>query len=555
MIEFILIILCAGEEMSYTYSKNEARELTRTLSECEASLRTLAGLKSGAENEAVKLADEYYSNLVSCELEAMPIEELSKTKLGIRTTALREAGFENLAQLKSKSWISLSRLEGIGETSAQRITYAVGKISENIEDTLKIRFDPDNRSELSDALITALYKVKNSEAISAEAAEVSKESSSETAKLIRTARAAGGGLLSLFSSLDMAAANRALDRISEMLTGEYAESVNNLLERAERIKRPDTEVCWKDFISDSQTYYALLESLSSDSKKSALGKKFRRAAQLAIEKGLPEELAIEIESVELDLTGLKCTLRPYQLFGVQYILNQGAVLLGDEMGLGKTVQAIASMVCLRNSGGTHFMVVCPAGVLVNWSREIEKHSDLKPIEVHGKDCVDEIRRWQRYGGVAVTTYETISRFTLPEEFTYSMMIADEAHYVKNPEALRTRSLMVLRRKTGRVLFMTGTALENNVDEMSFLISCLQPDIAKDVQGSTALRKAVDFRMKVAPVYFRRTRDDVLDELPDKIENSVWCTLGNEERRIYNNSVKCRELIVHASGILEHFGYG
>lgn len=72
-----------------------------------------------------------------------------------------------------------------------------------------------------------------------------------------------------------------------------------------------------------------------------------------------------------------------QMFGVNYILHQRKVLLGDEMGLGKTIQAIATMVALRNQGETHFVVVCPASVLTNWCREIEKFCNIKAIKVHG----------------------------------------------------------------------------------------------------------------------------------------------------------------------------
>lgn len=71
--------------------------------------------------------------------------------------------------------------------------------------------------------------------------------------------------------------------------------------------------------------------------------------------------------------------------GVKYILHQKSVLLGDEMGLGKTVQSIATMVSLKNAGARLFLVVCPAAVIINWCREIEQHSKLKIIKIHGFD--------------------------------------------------------------------------------------------------------------------------------------------------------------------------
>ena len=83
--------------------------------------------------------------------------------------------------------------------------------------------------------------------------------------------------------------------------------------------------------------------------------------------GLPEDLAREIQDECLFPDGLLCSLRRYQEWGVKYILHQEKVLLGDEMGLGKTIQAIATMVSLKNTGATHFVVVCPASVLINWN--------------------------------------------------------------------------------------------------------------------------------------------------------------------------------------------
>ena len=88
--------------------------------------------------------------------------------------------------------------------------------------------------------------------------------------------------------------------------------------------------------------------------------------------GLSEELAREIQDQCFFLDGLLCTLRRYQEWGVKYILHQEKVLLGDEMALGKTIQAIATIVSLKNTGATHFIVICPASVVLNWCREVAK---------------------------------------------------------------------------------------------------------------------------------------------------------------------------------------
>ena len=252
--------------------------------------------------------------------------------------------------------------------------------------------------------------------------------------------------------------------------------------------------------------------------------------------GLPEEIAQDIGNQEYNGEGLKCELRRYQEWGVKYILHQGRVLLGDEMGLGKTVQAIASMVSLTNTGESHFLVVCPASVLTNWCREITKMSTLKAFKVHGSGRDNELNNWRRSGGVAVTTYETTASIDLPERFRISMLVVDEAHYIKNPSAARTKNVINISKRAERMLFMTGTALENRVDEMIALLRILKPEIAAKANSMASLSSAPQFRKAIAPVYYRRKREDVLTELPELIESREWCTLGRAEKEAYEQAV-------------------
>ena len=206
------------------------------------------------------------------------------------------------------------------------------------------------------------------------------------------------------------------------------------------------------------------------------------------------------------------------------------------MGLGKTVQAIAAMVSLRNEGATHFVVVCPASVLSNWCREINKHSDLSVIMVHGSSRSASVSKWIEEGGVAVTTYETTGAIELDDNFKYNYMVVDEAHYIKNRDAQRTVNVRKLCQKAEKILFMTGTAIENKVDEMISLIEVLNPDVATQIKRMAFMSSAPQFREAVAPVYYRRKREDVLTELPDKTETEEWCTLSGEEVQCYEDAV-------------------
>ena len=252
--------------------------------------------------------------------------------------------------------------------------------------------------------------------------------------------------------------------------------------------------------------------------------------------GLPEELAREVQEECFFPDGLLCELRRYQEWGVKYILHQGRVLLGDEMGLGKTVQAIAAMVSLKNTGATHFIVLCPASVIINWCREIQKFSKLRAIKIHGTGRASALKDWLKTGGVAVTTYETTAYFKMPDDFKYTMLVVDEAHYIKNPSANRSMNTKTIAEHAERLLFMTGTALENHVDEMVNLIRILQPNIAAQISGMEVLSSAPQFREKVAPVYYRRKREDVLTELPELLETEEWCQLGFTEKQEYENAI-------------------
>ena len=145
-----------------------------------------------------------------------------------------------------------------------------------------------------------------------------------------------------------------------------------MLSSLQSIYKQASKEAWDDFSKNSIPFFNVLEDINPG----FLGNDDSIY-------GLPENLAKEIEDECYFPDGLLCELRRYQEWGVKYILHQERVLLGDEMGLGKTVQAIATMVSLRNTGGTHFVVVCPASVIENWCREIRKHSLLTVTKVHG----------------------------------------------------------------------------------------------------------------------------------------------------------------------------
>ncbi len=119
-------------------------------------------------------------------------------------------------------------------------------------------------------------------------------------------------------------------------------------------------------------------------------------------------------------------------------MAQRKVLLGDEMGLGKTIQAIAALAHLAAEGQSHFMVVCPAGVPINWTREIEARSKLRVTPLHGPDRREAFADWSDRGGVGVTTFDALRAFPAPGGGELGMLVVDEAHYVKNRRRVAPR---------------------------------------------------------------------------------------------------------------------
>ncbi|MBQ7257633.1 MAG: DEAD/DEAH box helicase [Abditibacteriota bacterium] len=451
----------------------------------------------------------------------VPLEEINRGSLAVSLKNLRSAGYNNAYDIYHASKYDLSKVNGISSYSASQIKDLVVDMANRILEEASVRIDPDNRTSARTKLVRAVYILKNSREIFSKGQNLYETNHKDIISYSEDAKPATSWLLWTFSSKDRKQkAEEAIDYLSNLLNQGYEEKALSYLEAKEKLYKVKDEECWNDFVLNSATYYALLEEFTKDKVKKVT------------DDALPVDLVEAIEKTNLNLSKLKCTLRSYQNFGVKYILSQKAVLLGDEMGLGKTVEAIGAMAVLAAQGQSHFMVVCPASVLINWTREIAKHSDLIPIKIHGNDQ-EALNEWITDGGVAVTTYESISKWALPEGFTFSQLVVDEAHYVKNPQAKRTQSLLKIRKHTDRVLFMTGTPLENRVDEMCFLVRCLNTSVASEIENYKFLNRSKEFREKLAPVYLRRTREAVLKELPEKTEIKEWCQMNMDELKAYS----------------------
>ena len=516
--------------MARTISSSEARRLAedhkKLLSELIKADQTAQKYIGEILNAFQKAAGEEAFTL----LKEIPVDELNRDKRGIRIKALKDSGYLTIADIVPVSPYSLESIQGISHESARLIKQIAEQIASEASKGVKLKLSADKKTAACTRLVNALtvYQLRKINLdICRECLETYREPVEKALSEMKPLSSGIRWLLTSSTKKERAeAAASALSRWMESY-GVQAKEALFALDKI-RFARMTDEEAWRRFTADPIPVINLLEELDP---------RFLGTDDAVY--GLPEELAAEIQEEELFPDGLLCTLRRYQEWGVKYILHQGRVLLGDEMGLGKTIQAIAAMVSLKNTGASHFLVVCPASVLTNWCREISKMSRLSVIKVHGSSREAALEEWKRVGGVAVTTYETTGLFSFEKGFPLSMLVVDEAHYIKNPEAQRTQNVKRICRAAERLLFMTGTALENRVDEMVNLIRVLQPEIAEKVKGIEALASAPRFRELVAPVYYRRKREDVLTELPELIENQEWCTLGAEEEAAYEKAVLSR----------------
>lgn len=509
-----------------SFSSSDAKNISQQCQKIQEALNEIAKSDAIYRESIQQETNRYVATQVLKLMEKIPVEEVNRDKHGIRVKALRDSGYVTYADILTSSIYQLAAIRGISEDGARIIKRIVSEAADKASTTTKLRLSADNRTEDMTRLITAVSQYQQAKPLAEESNRLSQQYSNTIQNALEDIKVSTGTFRWLFASRQTKQnAIESYKLLEETLHGEYGQTAERLQSGSVAIEALAEDDTWDSFKKHPISYANTLEEIVPG----LLGNGDTVY-------GLPENLAKEVQEECFFPDGLLCDLRRYQEWGVKYILHQKKALLGDEMGLGKTIQAIATMVSLRNTGATHFIVICPASVIVNWCREIQKFSKLRVIAVHGLSRESALKDWQRTGGVAVTTYETTAYFKFPDNFTYSLLVVDEAHYIKNPSTNRSKNTKAIAEHAERLLFMTGTALENKVDEMINLIKLLQPSIAMQISGMKELSSAPQFKETVAPVYYRRRREDVLTELPELSEIKEWCQLSDSEERRYEETV-------------------
>lgn len=335
-------------------------------------------------------------------------------------------------------------------------------------------------------------------------------------------------------------ANRTFHRLNNgnviTLEDESIQAVNDLMEDL----NIDLKKIHENSITVDKSRAMYLNSLMDDSK---LAVKSRNAAFTELITGIKDVDPTKFKEPDK----FQSILRNYQKDGFRWLKTLEHYgfngILCDDMGLGKTLQVIALLEANKTQGKTS-IVITPATLILNWKDEIEKFTDnLKVICIQGtaKGRIDDIKTISDYD-VVLTSYDYIRRDSdYYQDFTFNYVILDEAQYIKNQ---KTKSAQEVKKIKGEHrLALTGTPIENSLAELWSLFDFLMPEYLFNYtyfkrNFETPIVKNNDqditkrLQRMVEPFILRRTKSQVLKELPEKTENDIHIRFNDEEKKIY-----------------------
>ncbi|MCP8939919.1 DEAD/DEAH box helicase [Alsobacter sp. SYSU M60028] len=238
--------------------------------------------------------------------------------------------------------------------------------------------------------------------------------------------------------------------------------------------------------------------------------------------------------------GISATLFPYQIDGwrwLKFVIGEGiGGLLADEMGLGKTLQVISVLADCGKKKLSQTLVVAPGSLLENWRREFAKFApSLSVLKHHGASRTGRYADLQKYD-VVVASYDTIVRDqSLMKMIEWDAVVLDEAQNIRNPEAIRTRTVKSLPRKVA--VAMTGTPMENRLTDLWSIMDFIAPGYLGDLESFIARHEeSVDAAQKVeplvTPLMLRRRVSEVAQDLPARIDVPEVIQLSDAEAAEY-----------------------
>ncbi|MCP5468974.1 MAG: SNF2 helicase associated domain-containing protein [Chlamydiales bacterium] len=244
-------------------------------------------------------------------------------------------------------------------------------------------------------------------------------------------------------------------------------------------------------------------------------------------------------------TSINATLRNYQLEGVHWLQRLRAMHLGgilaDDMGLGKTLQAIIAIVQSRKERAS--LIVCPTSLLYNWQEEFHKfHPESKVLIIDSTPAQRRklLKTIDQYD-IIVTSYNLLQKdIEIYQKLTFDYVVLDEAQHIKNRGTRNAKSVKMIQAE--HRLILTGTPIENSLDELWSLFDFLMPGLLSSydrfverfIRGTKGKDMLEVLRRKVSPFVLRRMKEDVLDDLPPVTEVLYHCHLTPAQEELYRS---------------------
>lgn len=258
-----------------------------------------------------------------------------------------------------------------------------------------------------------------------------------------------------------------------------------------------------------------------------------------VEIAVPETLDAKLRHYQQQGLNWLCFLKEYQLGGI----------LADDMGLGKTVQTLAFLLkqqelAAAGTGCVPSLIICPTSLVGNWVKEAAKFApSLKLVVIHGAQRKPLLERLTEYD-IVVTTYPLIVRDNEYYQLhNFGHIILDEAQQIKNAQAKVTQIIKQLQSPFR--LCLTGTPLENHLGELKSLMDfCLPGLLGTNAFFNKSFRHSIEryadaekaniLSQRIAPFVLRRTKDQVITELPAKTEIIQTLELEKDQRNLYES---------------------
>lgn len=260
---------------------------------------------------------------------------------------------------------------------------------------------------------------------------------------------------------------------------------------------------------------------------------------------------------------LENVLREYQKRGYLWLktLNYNGFggILADDMGLGKTLQVICFLLSeyleADSKDNKRTLIVCPASLVYNWNSEINKFAPQLPVKMVIGTALEREEILQNSGikDILVTSYDLLKRdIEQYEKMKFSFEIIDEAQYIKNYNTQAAKSVKMIN--AGFKLALTGTPIENRLSELWSIFDYLMPGFLysyqkfRDDLEIPIVQNQEEIAVKrlqkmITPFVLRRLKKEVLADLPDKLEESIFASLEGEQQKLYNAHVKKLQIIL------------